>query len=324
MKRSHWILAVAASLLVAGWCSWWFYASHQAQLGASKLVADFSSRGTKIHCGDPAWSGFPFRISLDCTPFSVTSAASSDHRALAFPHLGFTAQAFNLRRILAVSDTPAMWTDHRGGTHVVTHTTALASFVRGEVDELNIATQELKVESVLSAGSLDIHLSRHAHNGKSEIRFVIEGADLKLDMPVMSEMPVDRFSAAGTLQTGQTIQLISPEMLHAVELNGAALDFADLAVQQADLRITGNGHLQLDETSRLDGKIALTVENIGSLLQRLKDLGLISSSEASGGIALLTLFAGIDGKVKIDLSADHGDIYLGPLKLGTFLPPVNE
>lgn len=320
MKLRTGIFIIAVGLLVASWCAWWFYILSKTQHGAAKLIGEFSAHGTDIHCANPSWSGFPFRVSLDCAPLTVAAVDAADRRSLTFPHVGFTTRAFSLGRVLAIADSPGNWTDNQGNPHHLAHTWAVASFASGDRDELSIFLKGVAAENFLTADLLRIDLSRPRHNDIGSIDLSAEAANVKFELPILAGQPLNHVFAEGTLNTGQSVELVSPETLHAIELKGAKLELATLLIEQEDVRVTGHGHLDLDEASRLDGKINLAIENIGGFLQRLHDQGIISSSEVSGGIALLTLLGSEKGKVRLDLRADHGDIFLGPIRLGRLEP----
>src|SRR6185295_19319727 len=107
-------------------------------------------------------------------------------------------------------------------------------------------------------------------------------------------------------------------------LKNTALSLEQFELRQKRLAISAQGEIGLDETARLDGKLRLAIANMEGILDRFVSAGLLSASEAQGSALLLALVGGNGGRIKLDLVADHGEIHLGPFRLGRLKPLLAE
>ena len=70
-NRRYLSLVLAVAVLMGGWSAFWFYAASKAQKAIDGWRAREALAGRSYSCGEQTLRGFPFRIEVDCAPFSA-------------------------------------------------------------------------------------------------------------------------------------------------------------------------------------------------------------------------------------------------------------
>jgi hypothetical protein len=165
----------------------------------------------------------------------------------------------------------------------------------------------------------------------------------------LTQKPLD-LTAVGVLRGLDDLRPMPlPERLRQLQAAGGRLEIKQARIQQGDVTAIAAGSLGLKADGRLDGKLDLTVSGLERVLPLLgidqlapqndnltptfnaldrliPGLGQMARQRAGAGLAIGLAFIGkpaqLEGRkaLALPLRFDDGDVYLGPVRIGTVGP----
>ncbi|MEP2716009.1 DUF2125 domain-containing protein [Pseudophaeobacter sp.] len=139
-------------------------------------------------------------------------------------------------------------------------------------------------------------------------------------MSQLSDTLPQRFDS---LQVQASVQFDTPWDRRAIELRRPQPRAIDLQLVEAhwgEMRFKATGQLQVDERGRLTGELTLQAQNWRAILDMAERASLLPPSTRNALEQVLALFAGETGsqeRLNTTLSFDQGQIWIGPLPIGT-------
>jgi hypothetical protein len=316
------LLCSALAVLIIVWCVYWFLALSQSKHEVARRIEALRSDGLKIDCTNSRWTGFPFRIHLSCSPLTIEGLGPSAGSKLTVPTVQFVAQAYDLRRVIALANSALAVGDRSDELLRFTYTKAVAGYTRGEPDELSLYVEDLADGTYFTAGKLNSHF-RLERMSPPLTQVALASDAVTFMLPNHGRQTLDAVALEGTIRWNDGPNTVSLLRLRDwSDLAGSSFDLQRVVARSQDIYLEGKGRLALDSDGQLQGKLALMIENLDLLLEQLMVTGVLSKDETEAGSSLLSFLGGENRRVKLDLKIEHGVVYLGPFKLAR-IPPLN-
>ena len=285
-------LVVALGLV---WSAYWWVASGIARDRVASERRNLAADGVEVACETETWGGYPFRFEFSCTNPVITLRGGAEVRSQAALAV---ALAYKPWHIIALIDGPTHVTLPGQPAHVVEHGRMTASLQIG-ADQHFTASAELPGVRSATFGSFSRSMAhlRPAADNSWDVAVSIRG--LELVTAAADPLRIDEASFTGTL--GADRQL--------------AVDKIDL--RRHDVALWGTGTVSLDQAHRLEGRIAAETNTLTGLMALIEPQ--LQMDEAQS--ANLALMLGVLGETpKVDLVAQDGAFYIGPIRIGDLAP----
>lgn len=316
MKKLIIGLVIAALL----YCAYWFIASRAVASGAHDKIEQYRAQGYTITHSDIAVGGFPARFNADIGPVSITAPAgrlgNSGVKAV-LETADISAAAYMPLAWTLTHSGPGQFDIPAGPKRWIFETQTRAADIEATAGALG-GIKALKIDAqtiaVTTAGSdappvKSVDALNYSFNRKG-------------DAAIYTVLANDITLVAGSLgqverALGSVINNISGVMnVAAYGSETPSYESNDFSLLWGPADMGGAFNLTRSNAG-LSGTIALIVANEQALIKELTAKGILSSGEAMlAGLMIGGLPKTEDGRRKITLKAQNGDLSLGPIKLG--------
>ena len=323
--------------LALAWSVAWFVIRERTRTGLDDWISAEAGAGRRWSCADRTIGGFPFRIEIGCSNFTLDRPDVH----VAVGRLLVVSQIYNPRHVIAEASGPLALT--AGQTRAQGKWKLLQASVitadRG-FDRISLVVDgpDVAVDGP-PTGALDLASRRfEAHLRPDPARtdtfdFVAEsnGAVIPgLDALVGGNEPADlRLSVAVTEARDLPARPLLSE-LERWRLAGGRLELGSLSLARGSRRAEAKGTFGLDDLHRVQGQVDLSAARLGGLLGRLTGTGGI------GGLLLGALLGAPPAEPAPErndraaplkplppIRLDGGRLYFGPLAIpGVRLTPL--
>ncbi|MGH6940869.1 MAG: DUF2125 domain-containing protein [Hypericibacter sp.] len=335
MTRKSWIAALIAVLVLAGlaggWALWWHEAAGRFATSIDLWIAARRAEGYKIEAQRDPIGGFPFRLRTRIA--APTAAAGDGSWSWSGPDLAIDAPAWSPLDI-AFAMPGAHQVQARGHHYEVEAKTAeglLSLATDGRLDRFRLTAGGISAQEpdkpAATIESLYATVSQPAPDPAAAI-----AASLAFDLGAENvTMPPDPRLALGPkldhLATSGRLEGPLPRGFDAASLAawrdaGGAVDLDLVGLAWGPLRLTGSGTFALDDQLRPLAAANTSVQGTIETLQALADAGLMKPNDAQLAALGLALLSDGQGRVKLPLTAQDGELRSGPLKLAKLAPVV--
>jgi hypothetical protein len=334
MTRERRIASISIVLgllaLAGGWALWWQLAAGRFATSIDLWIAAREAEGYKIEAVRDPIEGFPFRLR---TRIAAPAASAGDGSwSWSGPDLAIEAPAWSP---LSIGFTMpgahrVSIKDHRYDVQANEAGGVLALARDGRLDRLTLtasritAREEGKPAATISM--LHAVLGEPARDPTAPISVSLS-FDLAAETIALPPDPrmalgpqIDRVALMGRLE-GPPPRGLDAAALGAWRDAGGAIDLDQLALAWGPLKLAGNGTFSLDDQLRPLAAASTEVQGTTETLQALADAGVMKSNDARLAALGLALLADAQGRVKLPLTAQDGELSSGPIKL-VKLPPV--
>ena len=313
-----WIPFGIAGILAAAWSAGWLLAAREVERRLDAGVRTLASGGIAVEWSGKRLSGYPFRLNLDMTDLRVDAGSW----AVRIPR--FEAQAFLHAPRSWLAAAPEGLTVFRpeGGGLEVRGRRLLSSLVLPGTGPLRLSAEGLDLSfsptpgarpfALATAGRLEFHLRPGPGDRAAVFLRLEEGA------PTPGRLFADLGSGGGVsaavdARIDHTSALRGGTPARALAAWGAAggqLDLNEAGMTAGQTRVSlGTTGLRAAADGRLEGRVTITAARAPTLLATLARHGVLSPTEAAGGIAAALLLAKDRGDdVRLDLDLSGGDV----------------
>jgi hypothetical protein len=335
MTRKSWTAALVAILvlagLAAGWAIWWHVAAGRFAGSIDLWIAARRAEGYKIEAQRDPIEGFPFHLK---TRIAAPSAAAGDGSwTWSGPDLAIDAPAWS-----PLSIGFAMPGAHRvlaQGHHYEVEAKAaeglLSLAADGRLDRFRLTAGGISAQEpgrgAATIDSLYATLGQPAPDACAAIPASLSfdlGAEtiaLPPDPRLALGSTIDHVAASGRLE-GPPPRGFDAVSLAAWRDAGGAIDLDLMGLAWGPLKLSGSGTFSLDDQLRPLAAANTSVQGASETLQAVADAGLMKSGDAQLAALGLALLADGQGRVKVPLTAQDGELSSGPLKLAKLQPVV--
>lgn len=299
------------ALLVVAWCVGWFAIREVSRNGLDEWIAQEASAGRRWSCADRRFGGFPFRIEIGCSEFTLDRP---DVHASIGPLL-VVSQIYNPRHIIAEAHGPlrieASDAQVEGRWRLLQ-----ASVVIGgpAFERISIVTESPVATIRDSSGTPPLELvSRRfeAHLRPEpeapttyDLAIRNDGAVVPwLDLLIGGTEPSDIALSLDITRIGDMQARPLAEEVDRWRLAGGRLELSSLTIAKGNRKLSAGGMVWLDESRRPEGQIDLAAANLGGLLGRV----------AGGSTVAGTILGAILGVPDQATSSRPADASLKPL-----------
>jgi hypothetical protein len=334
MTRKHWIASVSILLglaaLVGGWVLWWHVAAGQLAKSIDLWIAAREADGYKIDAARDPIVGFPFRLR---TRIAAPAAAAGDGSwSWAGPDLAIDAPAWSpLSIAFAMPGAHRVSTEgHRYDVQANEAGGVLLLARDGRLERLTLTAKRISAQEegkpTATIDSLHAELGEPAHDEAAPVpvslsfELAVETVALPPDAAVALGPQIDRIELTGRVE-GPPPRGFDAAALSAWRDAGGAIDLDSVTLAWGPLKLTGNGSLSLDESLRPLAAASTEIQGAPEALQALAEAGLMKTNDAQLAALGMALLADGEGRVKLPLTAEDGELSSGPIKLAT-LPPI--
>lgn len=298
------------ALLVIGWSAAWFAIRERVRSGLDEWISKEASAGRRWTCADRTIGGYPFRIEIRCSDFTIDRPDVS----ASIGRLLVVSQVYRPRHIIAEASGPmrlkAGATEADGRWKLLQ---ASVLTVPGGFDVISLVAQEPTVTIHEAGTSFDVssrlfegHLRPKPEDrtaidlatrseaavipGLNELIGGTEPADISVEMSVTQTDDLPARPLWGELERWRTA--------------GGRARLTTLSVAKGRQRLQGTGEFGIDVEHRPEGQLDLQAAGLGGILGQL----------AAGGGGLLGALLG-GGRARDPAAAEAGLKRLPPLQL---------
>jgi hypothetical protein len=335
MTRKSWIASTIVILALAGlaggWALWWHVAAGRFATSIDLWIAARRAEGYKIEAQRDPIGGFPFRLK---TRIAAPSAAAGDGSwTWSGPDLAIDAPAWSPLTIdFAMPGAHQVQArGHRYDVDAKSATGQLSLRTDGQLDRLTLTAGGIRAQEPdkppATIDSLYAAVGQPAPDPAAAIAVSLSfdlGAEtitLPPDPRLALGPKLDHVAASGRLE-GPPPRGFDAASLAAWRDAGGAIDLDLVGLAWGPLRLSGNGTFSLDDQLRPLAAANTSVQGATETLQALADAGLMKSNDAQLAALGLALLADGQGRVKLPLTAQDGELSSGPLKLAKLQPVV--
>ena len=284
-KSRPWLIAIPTVLIVLLgiiWSGFWYWASNKAEAAMMTWRSHEASAGRLYDCASTAFSGYPFRIVVDCAEPSVDDRATS--LSIKAHSLAAVAQVWDPTLVIGEVTAP-LTVGPLGGAPTVTMNWTLAQAslrgTPGAPERLAVVVDKPNAtastgEPVAAADHMELH-GRFNPDDHAAIDLAFDvkhGTAPALAASLGNLGPL--VSAGADLQIVGVLRGVSElrmkplvQQLREIQAAHGALEISSARLQQSDLIAGANGILTLTERGTLSGNMKVTVVNLPRLIQML-------------------------------------------------------
>ena len=329
MRRPLRISVTAATMLLAasvGYTVYWYSIAKEVREGIVQWVEARRTEGWSVKLRDPTVTGFPFRLNLRLQKLIIQDPADNWHGET--PEITISARPWALANIQVSAP----------GVYKFTNASQVAVLTLNQAEgELQIVSGETKFLVFRFTGlhwvqrrralikidevTLKVENGAAPKNGSSDnktgIGIALETRNLifpkswypplgnSLDKLLINALLVGRVEPNGILA----------DMLLRWREAGGALELRSFALNSGEIALRGDGTLALDENLQPQSALAVEIEDIGKISEKLVAAGVIDAQTAFAARVVNQVFSLGDGPVRVPISIQRQRLYLGPVPL---------
>jgi hypothetical protein len=325
-------LAILIGLAAAAgaWTLWWHVAARQFASSIDLWIAAREAEGYKIEAARAPIEGFPFHLRTRIA--SPAAAAGDGSWSWSGPDLSIEASAWSPLNIdFAMPGAHRVSTQgHRYDVQAGEAAGLLSLSRDGRLDRFTLAARQISAEEegkpAATIDSLRMELGEPAPDSTTPVRvsLTFDLAVETLALPAGTVSPlgpqIDRLALAGRVE-GPPPTAFDARALGLWRDAGGAIDLDQLALAWGPLKFVGNGTLSLDESLRPLAAASTEIQGAPEALQAMAEVGWMKRNDAQLAALGMALLSDGEGRVKLPLTAEDGQLSSGPIKLAV-LPPV--
>jgi hypothetical protein len=319
-------------LLAAGWSVGWLVIRSHVTAGLDEWIASEAAAGRRWSCADRAVGGYPFRIEIKCSEFTVDRP---DVRA-SVGRLLVVSQIYRPRHIIAEASGPlrlkAGPTEADGRWKLLQASVMLAD--KG-FDLIDLVVDE-PVVSLHEPGGIPVDLSSRRFEGhlrplpEDRTAMQLAMSSKAAVIPGLNELlgGKDPADTAFDVVITQTDDLPARPLWSELErwrAAGGVVRLTSLKVVKGQARLEGTGRIGIDAQHRPDGQLDLAAAGLGGVLGQLTSGGggLLGALLGGGGRAPDQATPGAPLKQLPPLRLQGGRLLVGPLPIpGVRIPSL--
>ncbi len=311
--------ALTVLALFAALSAGWYWSVGKAR-SAFKDQQELRAEKPALTCLDETWSGYPFRIQLDCS--GPVLHLSRGRTKVTPKQLTASVRAPFLRTIVVELEGP-----------IIVDNDKLAAPIEivqpdARVDIVMESATSLRAEAVLSrivvqqAGLEHARLhtarlrSRFERGEQHKINLTIDLTGVAIRTDAQDDLYLD--AVAGTMAADnvprKSTRNVNEWMKAAAEL-ATQFNVEEFVATYGDTQLAAKGEIKIKASGYLEGSLKTRVNRLDALLTRLQAQEVLTASKARAAQTLLGLFDRGNG-VAADLRMKNGELFWGPLKLG--------
>lgn len=290
------LLPLAAVILLGLlWTVYWVVAMDLAREEFAGQRERWGREGWHLACREESWGGYPFRFEYLCDSAEISKGTEISARS---GTLRLVALAYKPWHVLALLDGPTLFAARGSPVQEVVHDRILASLRFGDDRNWTVSVEIPQSDTTgwASWDEMNVHV-RTAPQGAHDVAVSVKG--LLIVTEAAEPLRIDEGVLRGTLDASYR-----------------------LAVERIDLRhrgiaCRGTGELSLDSGHRPQGRLATETNDLPGLMNLLEP-HLSLNDRQRGNLRML---AGLMGQTaRIDLVAQDGAFFVGPLKVAELVP----
>ncbi len=316
--KSLWPVFAALGLFII--CTGgWYWAINLAQ---SAFVEQQRHRDVKpaLTCDGEAWSGYPFRIQLDCPAPEIF--LSRGRTRLTPNRLTAIVRAPNLKTVIVHLEGPTIiHNDRLASPAEIVHPNAMIRIMLGPGETVRAATDMSAVTvsqagvQLVSAKTVSLR-SRLDRGSQHNLNLALDLAGVVVRTQMQDEIVLDAIAAVVQADNIPREPVAdATEWLKAAAAPATQFRIEKIQATYGDTELTAQGTVHIEATGFLDGSLTTRVIKLNGLLDRLRERQVITPKKAKAAGALLGLLDRGDGN-SADLRFKNGELFWGPVKLG--------
>ena len=319
-NRRYIILVLLVVLACGGWSAFWFYAADKAQKAIDGWRAREALAGRVYSCGEQTLRGFPFRIEVDCAPFSAAFESGGVAFKLTMQRALAAAQIYQPGLLISeftgpmefgeTGKPPSLVANWKLAQSSVAGTPAAPKRVALVFDKPMVARLVGdKQENLLSAAHVEIHgrLVGGTVSDKPVIELALSAKQAVLPaLGPAAATPGD----AEIVATLKGLKDFSPKPWAArfreIQAANGMIDIGKARLQQGDTIAAGSGKLALNAQGYLQGQMMVTVAGLEHFLNAIgADMAVKKSPEMDKVAGFLDRLAPGLGNVAREQAGAH-------------------
>lgn len=331
MKRTF---LFPALILIAGalaWSAWWYYTGQIALRALDEWAVAQRLEGYSISHNTPSLSGFPGVVAI--TVAGIEGSAPGGLWSITGDGLKASFQPWDLRTIdvegigtLSVQ-TPTI----PGSMEKPVQIGALFGQYRQDLElgrhEADLILQDVsgprgfQAQEVAFVGRQPFAVSTTSEDPVGDIRLEAVGVTLPAGgVPEGLPNTVEAALLSAEISGPELSELGSPaKRLIEWQAAGGKVDISEIALVWQDLTLEGDGIASVDAYLRPELSLSLQVGGLSEMAQRFEEAGLITRTARQAielGASLLSFGSGGSGKIKVPVSIQEGEVFIGPARVG--------
>lgn len=332
-----WLTAgIALGLAGLGWACAWLLLAREAEQALDRWIAEEKTRERVWACADRKFSGFPFRLTLDCSS-PIFKSPNGAIQSGAAAHLSASSSILARHQVEFKISAP-MEMSGPEGRGSVTWSGLTGSLVHGrDAPDMAVQAQDIRINEMSGhaeawsgalASALAIRIRKAADrapgSGAQEVTLELEGLRARpADSLVGNEEPLRANMSAFVLNADAGAGGRFAEKIDRWSASGGRLLIKALTVEKGRSRMEASGDVSLDERRRPAGQVSLRLEGVQPILAQLNlpaaplaIEGMLRGSGGRNGAASL-----LENRT-LPLEMRNGRLYIGPIRTPVVLPPL--
>ncbi|WP_375457984.1 DUF2125 domain-containing protein [uncultured Enterovirga sp.] len=325
------------ALLAVGWSVVWFVIRDRTRAGLDEWIAAEAVSGRRWSCADRSFSGYPFRIEIGCSDFTVDRP--DVHASIG--RLLVVSQLYQPRHIIAEASGPLRVA--AGSTRVEGDWRLLQASVilrEGGFDRISLVV-DAPTASIINPGATTLDVASRRFEGHLrpdpavpttfDLALRSDGAVIPgLEILVGGQEPADLQIGIGVTESDDLPARPLWGELERWRLANGRVELRSLSMTKGPRRAQATGSFGIDSEHRPQGQLQMSAIGLGGLLGR------VAGGSGIGGALLGALLgtpepdaapAGTGAAPGLKrlppLRLDGGRLYVGPLPIpGIRIPPL--
>ncbi|MBM2576167.1 DUF2125 domain-containing protein [Jannaschia sp. Os4] len=314
-------LTILVAVLAALWSGWWLVGRAGVQAALDRAPAAAATQGWEVSWTDASTGGFPNRFdtrleaprAVDPTGEVEWTAPFLDILMLSY-RPNHAIVAFPPEQTVTVMGLPVVVRSGRMRASVVAGPALPPVLDRATLEGEALAVETLGAVSTVAAARA---ATRWAEDG-SGYDVALALSDVTIPDPAAGMLAEGGMPAAiGIVRLDATARMAAPVALGpGAPPQVAGLDLRDVAVVWGEVRLSGEGTLDVDRAGRAQGLVTVRAEGWERLLDLAESQNMLPRSRRALVEAALRGVAGDDGVVEVPLAVRDGVVRFGPFELG--------
>ncbi len=355
----RWAIFVPSLVIIAiaiAYSVYWFNLASNLRRNIDDWIADQNQQGYAISYETLDISGYPFRLHIDLNDVTVSEPGHPNDWTWNAEHVVGLTLPYKLNQIILElrgaqridyieNLGPVARAPHRY-TVTASAKAARSSLVFSkrklkrlsiDVTKLNAVRQGPDGEQTLKAERLQMHTRPAVSQAGMTSSPPASGLDLFVQADALVLPYGDDFTShpASPIDAIK-INMVMPDMDSAVinssslaswAEKGGHLEIVSSHIIWDQINIAASGALHLDAQNRIEGEVSTLIGGYDQFVTLLVDSGAFDKNTGalvSSGLGLLAAFNGDgQGRIKTPVRFEQGEIFLGPVKVGSMGPVIS-
>ena len=320
-NRRYLTMVLAVAVLIGGWSAFWFYAANEAQKAIAGWRAREAKAGRVYTCGEQTLRGFPFRIEVDCAPFTAMFTSGGVAFKVTLPRGLAAAQIYQPGLLISefqgplvfgeAGKPPSLTANWQLAQSSVAGTPAAPERVALVFDKLTVARLDGgKQEPLFNAAHAEFHgrLVGGTVSDKPVVELALSAKQAVL--PALATAARAKPGDGEIVATLKGLKDFAPKPWAArfreIQAAGGTIDISKARLQQGDTIAAGSGTLSLNPQGYLQGQLTTTVAGLADFLNAIgADMAVKKSPEMDKVAGFLDRLAPGLGNVAREQAGAH-------------------